>query len=65
MGYGNENRYQKPAVRTVDIPERTAYACNFSRGNNCPSSSNISSPIVCNPGMGNAILNGQHGGLCP
>lgn len=37
-----KKKYQKPAVSTIEIPERTAFACNLSNGNHaCPTGSNM------------------------
>jgi hypothetical protein len=40
-------KYQKPTVATIQIPERTAYACNLGNAG-CPHISNVVNHGVCN-----------------
>lgn len=43
-------RYQRPVVTTIEIPERTAYACNVATNfQGCPHISNIATALVCSP----------------
>jgi hypothetical protein len=39
-------KYQRPFVSTIEIPERTAYACNLA-GADCPHISNIVGHAIC------------------
>jgi hypothetical protein len=41
-----EEHYQKPMVTTIEIPERTSYACNLGDAS-CPHTSNIVGHGVC------------------
>ena len=52
-------KYQKPTVTTIQIPERTAYACNLGGSIGCPQVSNVVGYGLCSP------ANGIHGiGQC-
>ena len=44
----NTKEYQKPTVTTVEIPERTAYACNLGDAT-CPEISNVVGSAICGP----------------
>jgi hypothetical protein len=54
-------KYQRPLISTIEIPERTAYACNINGATGCPGISNLVGQGICNeatngidiPGIGN------------
>lgn len=50
----NEKKYEKPAIVTVEVPERTAYACNLDTS--CPHYSNVVNHAVCSPTGGTTGL---------
>lgn len=54
-------KYEKPMVMTVEIPERTAYACNLG-GNSCPHFSNIVNHAICTTNGG--FSGAPWGGVC-
>jgi len=39
--------YQKPTITTIEIPERTSYACNIYGDIGCPHISNVVGHGVC------------------
>ncbi|NVM20307.1 MAG: hypothetical protein HWN68_00820 [Desulfobacterales bacterium] len=52
----NDKKYEKPAIVTVEVPERTAYACNL--GNEtCPHASGVVNHAICsdNGGQGSGL----------
>jgi len=51
-------KYQKPTVATIQIPERTAYACNLG-GAGCPHVSNVVNHGVCNTSTNGIMGYGQ------
>jgi len=43
-----KKKYQKPAVSTIEIPERTAFACSLKKEKNgCPMGSSVVGVSVC------------------
>jgi len=50
-------KYQRPFVSTIEIPERTAYACNLA-GSGCPHISNVVGHAICNMGTNNMTIPG-------
>lgn len=43
-----KSKYRKPAIETIEIPERTAYACNIANNvPGCPSISEIANQLLC------------------
>lgn len=46
-------RYVRPSVTSIEIPERTAYACNvysgYTGGGSCPHISNVVGYAICTP----------------
>jgi len=47
--------YQKPTVTTMEIPERTSYACNLGDAS-CPTFSNVVGHGICPDSFGIAGL---------
>jgi hypothetical protein len=44
------SKYRKPSIETIEIPERTAYACNISNNiPGCPHISQIANQLLCSP----------------
>ncbi len=42
--------YRKPDIEMIEIPERTAYACNISNNiPGCPHISQIANQLLCSP----------------
>jgi hypothetical protein len=40
-------QYEKPLITTIEIPERTSYACNIHGDEGCPHISNIVGHGIC------------------
>ncbi len=56
-------RYQKPTITTFEIPERTAYACNFTENLGCGEYNNLVAHAVCGPSY-NIVVGSSSLGQC-